>query len=107
MPSINLLKPTDDNSSRRRVLAFHWVTQTCSKEDLSFHFNACDGMKLAVVLEDGMGYNTDRIKLTYLFLNIGYTSQKLISKNTKTRKYICLLRNTTFCSDKQNLHKGS
>lgn len=38
---------------------------TCSKEDLSLHFIACDGIKL-VVLEDGMGDSTDRIKLDYL-----------------------------------------
>jgi hypothetical protein len=67
MPSINLLKPTDDNSSSsRRVLAFHWVTQTCSKEDLSLHFIACDGTKLAVVLEDGMAegqYRQNQTKL--------------------------------------------
>lgn len=80
MPSVNLQKPTD-NSSSRRVLVFYWVTQTCSKEDLSLHFIACDTVKLAV-LEDGMGSKTDRIKLDYLILNFGHISQKLISKST-------------------------
>lgn len=49
LASINLVKPTDDSSSSRRVLAFYWVTQTCSKEDLSLHFIACDGTELAVL----------------------------------------------------------